>query len=113
MDARAVQRLLEKIQGLAETAEQVGTRSAESMRREPHLSDAAKEQLAPFYREHALRLTLLYSELGGLICETIRSEAQDGTARGLVDLFHANFYAMRDRSREKLRREFGAEARLP
>ncbi len=112
MDARTIQRLLEKIQAMAETAEQVGGRSAESMEREPRLSDGSKKQLAPLYREHALRLMSLYSDLGARICETVRDEAEDDTTRGLVDLFQANFSAMRDRARESLRREFGGDSKL-
>ena len=45
MDARGVQRLLEKILGMAETADHVGMRHAETMQREPRLSDAAKAKL--------------------------------------------------------------------
>lgn len=112
MDARTVQRLLEKIQGMAETAEPVGTRSTETMQREPRLSDAVKTQLAPLYREHALRLMLLYAKYGEAICDTIRPEADDNTARGIVDLFHANFSAMAVRAQESLRREFGADVKL-
>ncbi len=112
MDARTVQRLLEKIQGMAETAEPVGARSAEAMQREPRLSEAAKKQLAPLYREHALRLMLLYADYGAAICDTIRPEADDDTARGIVDLFHGNFSAMADRARENLRREIGADVKL-
>ncbi len=112
MDARTVQRLLEKIQGMAETAEPVGARGSEAMQREPRLSDAAKSKLAPLYREQALRLMLLYADYGALICDTIRPEADDDTARGIVDLFHANFSAMADRAREKLRREIGPQVKL-
>jgi hypothetical protein len=112
MDTRTVQRMLEKIQAMAETAEHVGMRSAEGMQREARLSEGSKKQLAPLYREHALRLMSLYSDLGARICETVRDEAEDETSRGLVDLFHANFSAMRDRARESLRREFGADSKL-
>lgn len=112
MDTRTIQRLLEKTQAMAETAEHVGARSAEGMQHEPRLSEDAKKQLTPLYREHALRLMSLYSELGARICETVQSEAEDDTTRGLVDLFHANFSAMSDRARETLRREFGAGSKL-
>ena len=112
MDTRTVQRLLEKIQGLAETAEHLGAKTTETMQREPHLSEQAKNQLTPFYREHALRLMLQYSKLGSAICDTIRSEAENDTARGIVDLFHGNFAAMAERAQEKLRREFGDDTKL-
>lgn len=112
MDARGVQRALEKIQGLAESAEGIGVRNVETIQREPRLSASARQELLPLYREHALKMVLMYSELGAAICEILRKEAEDDTARGLVDLFHANFSAMRDRSLEKLRREIGAVERL-
>ena len=112
MDTRAVQRALEKIREMADAAEQVGERSVEAMLREPQLSEAGKYRLSPLYREHALRMVILYSELGANICEVIRAEAEDDPARGLVDLFHANFAAMRDRSQDSLRRELGDDAKL-
>ncbi len=112
MDARGVQRTLEKIQGMAEGAEHVGERMAESIDHESRLSDHAKQQLKPLYREHSLRLMLLYAQLGAGICEVISEEAEDDTARGLVELFRANFSAMRDRAEDALHREIGAEAKL-
>ncbi|MBI4790225.1 MAG: hypothetical protein HY782_24590 [Chloroflexi bacterium] len=112
MDARTVQRLLEKLQALAESAEHLGAKSVEGMQREPRLSDDAKRRLTPLYREHALRLMLLYSQLGSAICDTVRDEAENNTARGILDLFHGNFAAMAERAREKLRREFGDNPKL-
>ena len=97
MDGRAVQRLLEKIQGMAETAEHVGARSGEMMQREPHLSDAAKARLAPLYAAHARRLTELYVALGLEICAVVEDEMDDAPARGQLDLFRANFRSMHER----------------
>lgn len=102
MDARGVQRLLEKTHALAESAEHVGQRNAETMQREPRLSDAAKSDLAPLYREHALRLTRLYCRLGLAICETLQGEAEDDAARGQLDLFRANLTSMDDRVSQSL-----------
>jgi hypothetical protein len=110
MDARAVQRLLEKIQGMAENAEPVGTRTIETLQREASLSDATRQHLCALHREHALRIMLMYAQLGEHVCDTIRAEADDNTARGLLDLFHANFAAMAARSQDSLRREFGGES---
>ncbi len=45
MDARGVQRLLEKTYALAEGAEAVGGRSTETVLRESGLSDVAKQKL--------------------------------------------------------------------
>lgn len=112
MDARGVQRTLEKIQGMAESAEHVGLRMAESIDHEQRLSDLAKQQLRPLYREQSLRLMLLYAQLGVAICKVIGEEAEDGTAKGLVELFRANFSAMCGRAQDALRREIGSEARL-
>ncbi len=112
MDARGVQRTLEKIQGMAETAEHVGMRMAEAIKREPGLSAPAKERLEPLYREHALRLMLHYASLGTAICQALEDQAEDNTARGLLDLFRANFASMRDRAQDLLRREIGGGAKL-
>ncbi len=98
MDARAVQRLLEKIQGMAETADHVGARSVEMMQREPRLSDAAKARLAPLYAEHAGRLTELYVTLGLEICTVVEDEMDDAPARGQLDLFRASFRSMHERA---------------
>ncbi len=98
MDARGAQRLLEKIQGMAETAEHVRARSVEMMQREPRLSDAAKARLAPLYAEHARRLAELYAALGLEICAVVQNEVEDDQARGQLDLFRANFKSMRERA---------------
>ncbi|MDE3091171.1 MAG: hypothetical protein KGJ80_17515 [Chloroflexota bacterium] len=103
MDARGVQRLLEKTQGMAETAEHVGMRNAEMMQREPHLSAAAKAKLARLYREHALRVMKLYATLGLEICDTVRDELDDDPARGQLDLFRANFVSLTERAAASLR----------
>ncbi len=98
MDARGVQRLLEKIQGLAETSEHVGTRYSETMQREPRLSDTAKAQLARLYAEHAQRLTSVYAALGLGICDAVKDEVEDDQARGHLELFRANFESMKNRA---------------
>ncbi len=98
MDGRAVQRLLEKIQGMAETAEHVGARSVEMMQREPRLSDAAKARLTPLYAAHARRLMQVYSTLGLEICSIVQDEMDDAPARGQLDLFRANFRSMHERA---------------
>jgi hypothetical protein len=101
MDARGAQRLLEKIQGLAETAEQIGSRYVETMQREPRLSDAAKAKLTRLYVEHARRLTDVYAALGLEICDAVKDEAEDDQARGQLELFRANFETLRQRATVK------------
>lgn len=112
MDARGVQRMLEKLQGLAESAEHLGIRNIEMVEREPGISNAAKQQLILLYREQSLRLMHLYSSLGEQVCDVLRSEAADNTARGLVDLFHANFTTLRARSQDLLNQDIGRETKL-
>ena len=98
MDARGAQRLLEKIQGLAETAEHIGTRYVETMQREPRLSNATKAKLARLYAEHARRLTDVYVALGLDICDALKGEVEDDQARGQLELFRANFETLRRRA---------------
>ncbi len=111
MDARGVQRLLEKTQGLAESAEHVGMRNIETMQREPRLSDTAKARLAPLYAEHAQRQLNSYAMLGLEICRAVQDELEDDQARGLLDLFRANFESMRERAAASLN-DLGAVAKL-
>ncbi len=112
MDARGVQRLLDRIQGLAETVEHVGYKYVETMQREPHLSDVSKAKLERLYREHALRAIQLHSTLGLAICDTIQNELDDDNARGQLDLMRANLRTLHDNARESLVREIGEKAKL-
>ncbi len=111
MDVRGVQRLLEKTQGMAESAEHVGARTAEMSQREPRLSDAAKANLGPLYREHSLRLTQLYCRLGAHLCAAVENEMEDDVARGQLDLYRANFAALDAQAAAALEKEIGATAR--
>ena len=111
MDARGVQRLLEKIQGMAETADHVGMRNAEMLQREPRLSDAAKSLLAPLYAEHSHRQAQSYALLGLEICNVVQAELEDEQARALLELFRANLASMNERASAALR-ELGATAKL-
>lgn len=112
MDARGVQRLLERIQGLADTSEHVGAKYIEMTQREPRLSDDTKSKIAPLYREHALRLVQLHSALGLAICDAIQNEIDDENARGQLDLMRANFQSFSDKAREGLTREIGDKEKL-
>ena len=111
MDARGVQRLLEKIQGMAETADHVGMRNAEMLQREPRLSDAAKARLVPLYAEHAHRQAQSYALLGLEICKAVQAELEDEQAHALLELFRTNLTSMNERASAALR-ELGAAAKL-
>jgi hypothetical protein len=112
MDARGAKRLLERIEGIADTAEHVGSKYVETMQHEPSLSPATQERLTLLYREHALRVMQLYSSLGLSICDAIERELDDENSRGQVDLMRANFRTFNDRARLGLEREIGAKAKL-
>ena len=111
MDARGVQRLLEKIQGMAETADHVGTRNAEMLQREPRLSQVAKESLLPLYAEHAQRQARSYALLGLEICNVVQAELEDDQGRALLELFRANLAGMNERAAAALR-DLGPSAKL-
>jgi hypothetical protein len=98
MDARGILRLLEKTQGLAETAEQLGMRHAETIAREPRLSDEGKRTLTRLYAQHSQRLALLYCQLGLQACDALQSEAEDDAARGQIELFRASFSSVQERA---------------
>ncbi len=102
MDARGVQRLLERIYGLADTAEHVGSKYVETMQREPRLRDETKATLVALYREHALRVQQLHSSLGLAICDAVQSDMDDDAARGQLDLMRANLQTLKDAARENL-----------
>jgi hypothetical protein len=111
MDARGVQRLLEKIQGMAETADHVGVRYTEMSQREPRLSDKAKALLASLYSEHAHRQAKSYASLGLEICNVVQPELDDDQARALLELFRANLASMNERAATVLR-DLGTGAKL-
>ena len=111
MDARGVQRLLEKVQGMAETADHVGMRNNEMLQREPRLSDDAKKLLAPLYAEHAHRQAQSFALLGLQICDIVQAELEDAQARALLELFRTNLAGLNERAAAALR-ELGASAKL-
>ncbi len=111
MDARGVQRLLEKIQGMAETAGHVSVRSTEMLQREPRLSDDAKAQIASLYLEHAHRQAKSFALLGLEICGVIRPELDDEQAHATLELFRANLVSINERASAALRK-LGASGKL-
>jgi hypothetical protein len=111
LDARGLQRFLEKIEGMAETADHVGARNTEMLQRERRLSDNAKALLAPLYLEHAHRQAISYALLGLEICDVVQSEMEDDQARALLEVFRANLASTNERAAAALR-ELGTGAKL-
>ena len=101
MDARGVQRLLERIYGMADTADHVGSKIIETMQRE-RLRDETKAALAALYQEHALPVQQLHSGLGLAICDAILNDLEDHAARGALDLIRANLQALHDAANRQL-----------
>ena len=112
MDARGIQRLLEKTLGLADTATTVTGKSAEAMLREPRLSDAVKRQLAAFYREDGLRRTMQNAALGLAMCRALEPELDDEAARTQLDFFRVRFQALYENAHADLEKEFAGSTAL-
>ncbi len=112
MDARGVQRLLEKIHGLAETATMVGAKTAEAMLHEPRLSDGLKHQLLLLYREEALRRTILSAALGLAICRALEPELDDAAARDRLEFFRVRFEALYENAQADIEKEFAESSAL-
>jgi hypothetical protein len=112
MDARGVQRLLEKIHGLAETATTVGAKSAEAMRHEPRLSDRLKQQLWLLYRKEALQRTMLSAAFGLAICRALEPELDDAAARDRLEFFRVRFQALYEHAQSDLEKEFAESSAL-
>lgn len=96
LDARGVQRLLEKLLGLAETASAVGMKSAEMMIRTANLSDATKAKLIPLYQREARERARGHARLGLAICAAIENELSDDAARNEWEKFRAAFQTIYD-----------------
>jgi hypothetical protein len=104
MDARGVQRLLERIYGMADTADHVGSKNIETMQRE-RLRDETKAALATLYHVHALRVQQVHAGLGLAICDAILNDLDDDTARGALDLMRANLQSLHDAAKNKMQGE--------
>ncbi|HZQ10338.1 MAG TPA: hypothetical protein VFD70_27415 [Anaerolineae bacterium] len=107
MDARGVQRLLDKTYGLAETALTVGAKTSEAALRDARLSDRVKEKLIPLYGEEALRRTLNYAGLGLAICRVIESELDDDAAREQLEFYRVRLQAIYVNARVTFDKDFG------
>ena len=104
MDAREVQRLLEKILALADSVPLTGEKSAEIILRSPVLSPAAKHKIAALYRLEALARGLRHAQLGSEICEAIEGETLEPSGRSELARFRAAFQAIE----QEIERQLGA-----
>ncbi len=106
MDARAVQRLLEKTYGLAETALTVGAKASEAALRDARLSDSVKQKLIPLYGEESLRRTMNYAGLGLAICRVIKAELDDEAARDQLEFYRVRLQAIYENARTAFDQDF-------
>lgn len=112
MDARGVQRLLDKTFGLAETAMTVGGKTAEVTLRDTRLPDAVKQKLIPLYGEEALRRTLNYAGLGLALCRAVETEMDDDAAREQLEFYRDRLSAIYENARAAFAREFAGSHAL-
>lgn len=107
MDARGVDRLLDKTYGLAETALLVGSKATEVALRDARLPDEVKQQLIPLYGEEAVRRTLNYSGLGLALCRAVEGSMDDDAARARLEDYRTRFRAIYDDAAGLLAKNFG------
>lgn len=91
LDARGVQRLLERVLGLAETSALVGDKTVEGVRRDSRLSEETRERMAQLYRREARERTRSYARLGLALCEALGPELADEGARLELQRFFEAF----------------------
>lgn len=106
MDARGVQRLLDKTFGMAETAMTVGGKTAEVALRDARLPDEIKKKLIPLYGEEALRRTLNYAGLGLALCRAIEGSLDDDAAREQLEDYRLRLRAIYQDARAAFDKEF-------
>jgi hypothetical protein len=112
MDARGVQRLLEKTYGMADTALTVGAKTTEVALRDARLPEAIKLKLIPLYGEETLRRTMNYAGLGLAICRTIENDLDDEAARTQLEFFRVRFVALYENAYAAFQREFSESRAL-
>jgi hypothetical protein len=106
MDARGLNRLLEKTFGMAETAMTVGAKTTEVTLRDVRLSEAVKQKLIPLYGEEALRRTLNYAGLGLALCRAVEDELDDDAARSQLEFYRVRLRAIYDQARAAFVKDF-------
>lgn len=112
MDARGVQRLLDKTFGMAETAMTVGGKTAETALRDARLPDEVKAKLIPLYGEEALRRTLNYAGLGLALCRAVEGSLDDDAARAQLEYYRVRLEAIYREARAAFEHEFAGSHAL-
>jgi hypothetical protein len=112
MDARGVQRVLDKTFGLAETALTVGAKSADMALRDARLSDEAKAKMLPLYAEESLKRTLNYAGLGLALCGAIENEPDDEAARAQLEWYRVRLRTIYRDAHAAYQRDFGGSTAL-
>lgn len=106
MDARGVNKLLEKTFGMAETAMTVGGKTTEVALRDARLPEAVKQKLIPLYGEEALRRTLNYAGLGLALCRAVEDELDDDAARSQLEFYRARLRVIYGQARAAFEKDF-------
>lgn len=112
MDARGIQRLLDKTYNLADTSPTVGVKTTNVILRDARVPDAVKEKLISLYGEESLRRTLNYAGLGLAICRVLESEAVDQTAREQLDFYRTSLQRIYETARAAFDNEFSGSHAL-
>lgn len=102
MDARGVDRLLEKTYGMAETAIAAGAKTIEGIARDARLADRLKQQLIPLFRRESLTRTLNYTQLGLAVCSALAADMEDDAARARLAFYRAGFQELQMRAQNDL-----------
>lgn len=98
MDVRGIDRVLEKTFGMADTAQSAGAKTIETIVRDARISDRAKRQLIPLFRQEAANRTLTYANLGLAVCQVLESETDDRDARARLEFYRAGFRTIQARA---------------
>lgn len=112
MNARAIDRLLEKTYGMADTARSAAAKTTLAALRDARLPDALKARLVALYGEESLRRTLNYAGLGLAICRAIEPEAEDEAAREQLEFYRSHFREIYTGARANLERDFAGSRAL-
>lgn len=106
MDARGVQRLLDKTWLMADSAMMVGAKTTEVALRDARLPDSVKAKLIPLYGEETLRRAMNYAGLGLALCRAIENEMDDDDARAQLESYRAQLLAVYHAARSAFEKEF-------
>lgn len=112
MDARGVQRLLDKTWLMADSAMMVGAKTTEVALRDTRLSEPVKAKLIPLYGEETLRRAMNYAGLGLALCRAVRDEMDDDAARAQLESYRAQLQAVYESARRAFEKEFSGSRAL-